>query len=112
MLKDALAPFVPEGRQPALPASDRLDAAIEAAATALDAKLLIILDQFDEYFLYRTGEDAERRFVDEPARCVNRAEAEERAGRDRRRARPLRRDDDRRARSLGGGDRGCDLCRA
>ena len=36
-----------------------LDAAIEAAATAVDATLLIVLDQFEEYFLYSArGDDA------------------------------------------------------
>jgi WD40 repeat protein len=51
---------------------DGLAEAIEAAAAALDAKLLVILDQFEEYFLYRSREPRPERFADELARCVNR----------------------------------------
>ena len=49
-----------------------LDHAIEAAAEALDSSLLIILDQFEEYFLYRSRERRQGQFADELARCVNR----------------------------------------
>ena len=52
----------------------RLDAAIEAAAYAVDANLVVILDQFEEYFLYRLREPTPERFADELARCVNRAD--------------------------------------
>ena len=53
---------------------DRLDAAIEAASDAVNASLLIMLDQFEEYFLYRSREPAPERFADELARCINRTD--------------------------------------
>ncbi len=40
----------------------------------VDARLLIVLDQFEEYFLYASRESPEGRFADELARCVNRAD--------------------------------------
>ena len=40
----------------------------------MDANLLVILDQFEEYFLYCSREPAPERFADELARCVNRAD--------------------------------------
>jgi WD40 repeat protein len=49
----------------------RLAAAIAAAGEALDGDLLIILDQFEEYFLYRGREPAGRGFVDQLAECVS-----------------------------------------
>jgi WD40 repeat protein len=53
---------------------ERLDAAIEAAAYAVDANLLVILDQFEEYFLYRSRESSPEHFADELARCINRTD--------------------------------------
>src|SRR5690349_4591951 len=47
------------------PAADGLPEVIKAAANAADATLLIILDQFEEYFLYRSGEAHAGRFADE-----------------------------------------------
>ena len=42
------------------------------AAEAADATLLIILDQFEELFLYHPSElSGDRRFATELARCVN-----------------------------------------
>ena len=69
----AVAPFTRAPDRPG-PPEGRLDAAIEAAATAADAGLLVILDQFEEYFLYRSREPVPERFADELARCVNRAD--------------------------------------
>jgi WD40 repeat protein len=69
----AIDPFLAGRARPRLPA-DRLDAAIGAASNAVDACLLIMLDQFEEYLLYRSREPAAERFVDELARCVNRAD--------------------------------------
>jgi WD40 repeat protein len=57
---------------PSGPAPPRLDQAIEAANNAIDATLLLILDQFEEYFLYRTRETGNRPFADELAVCINR----------------------------------------
>jgi WD40 repeat protein len=56
-----------------LPADD-LEAAIEAASEALDATLLIILDQFEEYFLYPEHEAEEKQVAAQVARCVNRTD--------------------------------------
>ena len=69
----AIDPFLAGRAKPRLPA-DQLDAAIGAASNAVDACLLIMLDQFEEYLLYRSREPAAERFVDELARCVNRAD--------------------------------------
>lgn len=55
---------------PELPA-DRLDRAIEIAAESAQAKLLIVLDQFEEYFLYAVQESPPQRFADQLARCIN-----------------------------------------
>ncbi|HEY1515221.1 MAG TPA: WD40 repeat domain-containing protein [Solirubrobacteraceae bacterium] len=46
--------------------------AMEAATAAVDATLLIILDQFEEYFLYRLREAHGGAFADELARCISR----------------------------------------
>jgi WD40 repeat protein len=54
--------------------SGRLDTAIEAAAEAADASLLVILDQFEEYFLYCSREPTPEHFADELARCINQAD--------------------------------------
>jgi WD40 repeat protein len=51
-----------------LPAG-RLDEALAAAADRLDATILVILDQFEEYLLYSSRE--QRQFADELARCIN-----------------------------------------
>ena len=40
----------------------------------MNASLLIMLDQFEEYFLYRSREPTPERFADELARCINRAD--------------------------------------
>ncbi len=60
------------------PAPDRteghLDEAIQAAAKAVNASLLIMLDQFEEYFIYCSDEPVPERFADELARCVNRTD--------------------------------------
>jgi WD40 repeat protein len=69
----AIQPYLPGGAVPALPA-DRLDVTIEAASDAVNASLLIMLDQFEEYFLYQSREPVPGRFADELARCVNRTD--------------------------------------
>ena len=51
-IRRATKPFLDGRPVPDVPGED-LDAAIEAAAYAVDANLLVILDQFEEYFLYR-----------------------------------------------------------
>jgi WD40 repeat protein len=72
-ISTAIEPFL-GGRPAALLPSGRLDTAIEAAAEATDASLLVILDQFEEYFLYCSREPTPERFADELARCINRAD--------------------------------------
>ncbi len=49
----------------------KLAEAVGAAAGALDAYLLIVLDQFEEYFLYHTDEAGAGSFADELIRAVN-----------------------------------------
>jgi WD40 repeat protein len=72
-IREAIEPLVTGHSEPELP-THRLDAAIETAANAADAGLLVILDQFEEYFLYRSREPVPEQFADELARCVNRAD--------------------------------------
>jgi WD40 repeat protein len=69
----AIQPYLAERPCPALP-SDRLDLTIEGASEAVNGSLLIMLDQFEEYFLYRSREPVPERFADELARCINRTD--------------------------------------
>ena len=69
----AIQPYLAGRPVPPLPAGP-LDAAIEAASEALNANLLIMLDQFEEYFLYRSREPVPERFADELALCLNRTD--------------------------------------
>src|ERR1017187_9292799 len=73
-IEHAIKPFLPVGMNEALPREHGLDKAIEAATAATDATLLVILDQFEEYFLYSSRETREGRFADELSRCVSRAD--------------------------------------
>ncbi len=68
---DAVRPYLPDGAVLELPEDD-LEAAIEATGEALDATLLIILDQFEEYFLYPDDRVEQKRVGVQVARCVNR----------------------------------------
>ena len=70
-IREAIIPFLRAVPPPA-PPPDQLEAAIEAASAATDATLLVILDQFEEYFLYRSREARDRLFADELAACINR----------------------------------------
>src|SRR5688500_2508096 len=47
--------------------ADRLD----ACAAAIDGDLLLILDQFEEYFMYHPGEEGRGTFADELPRALN-----------------------------------------
>ena len=69
----AVRPYLANGGMPAR-AGGPLDEVIDAAADAASAGLLIMLDQFEEYFLYRSREPVPERFADELARCVNRTD--------------------------------------
>jgi Novel STAND NTPase 1/Domain of unknown function (DUF4234) len=53
------------------PHSRRLDEAIERASAHAQADILVVLDQFEEYFLYHEVERSERTFADELPRAVN-----------------------------------------
>jgi WD40 repeat protein len=72
-IQQAIIPFLPPDSLP-VPASQRLDEVIEAASRATGATLLLVLDQFEEYFLYRSREARDGRFADEVAACVGRAD--------------------------------------
>ena len=69
----AIEPYLGERPPPRLP-TDQLDAAIEETSGALNTSLLIMLDQFEEYFLYRSREPVPERFADQLARCVTRTD--------------------------------------
>ncbi len=70
---EAVRPYLAEEDLPELPEAD-LEAALEAASAALDATLLVILDQFEEYFLYPDETPEQDRVAAQVARCVNRAD--------------------------------------
>ena len=72
-IRTAIRPYLAGRPEPEL-LTDRLDAVIGAASGAVNASLLIMLDQFEEYFLYRSREPTPERFADELARCINRAD--------------------------------------
>lgn len=63
-----------QAASPAWRAPERLEEALEQASEAADATLLVILDQFEEYFLYRSTEARNSRFADELASCINRGD--------------------------------------
>jgi WD40 repeat protein len=67
---EAIKPYLGESSPPELPA-DRLDLAIKESSDAAGTSLLIMLDQFEEYFLYRSQEPVPEQFADQLARCVN-----------------------------------------
>jgi WD40 repeat protein len=59
------------GAGPASASNGGLADAIASAGSALDATLVIILDQFEEHFSYRLSDGRPDRLADELARCVN-----------------------------------------
>lgn len=77
---EGLISAIEAGVQSRLGASNRavlpreLRGAIAAASEAVDAELLVILDQFEEHLLYHAKAGAEHPLVDELAACVNAAE--------------------------------------
>ena len=72
-IEKAIAPFLPKPSPPGR-TLERLDEVIEAASNAAGATLLVVLDQFEEYFLYRPREAHDGRFADGLAACINRAD--------------------------------------
>ena len=71
-IRDAAAQLAPA--PVAEPSAEHLDDLIAAWSDLLDAQLLIILDQFEEYFLYRPREDAKGSFDDELCRALRRVD--------------------------------------
>ncbi len=69
---DAVRPYLAGDAPLELPEDD-LEGALEAASAALDTTLLVVLDQFEEYFLYADQQPEGKRVADQIARCVNRA---------------------------------------
>jgi WD40 repeat protein len=69
-LASAAAPFVTG--PPQLPTSRRLDATIDALTAQTDARLLVILDQLEEYFLYHGDEAGEGTLASELPRALAR----------------------------------------
>jgi hypothetical protein len=59
----AVRPYLGNGGMPTR-AGGPLDEVIDAAVDAAGADLLIMVDQFEEYFLYRSREPVSERFVD------------------------------------------------
>jgi WD40 repeat protein len=66
-----LQPETDGATPPHFPTGAGLAAAITTAAAAVDATLVIILDQFEEHFRYRLGGSRPEGFADELAGCVN-----------------------------------------
>ena len=69
-LERAARPLIKGDEELAL-GRDALEAAIEDVVAAADATPLVILDQFEEHFLYAADDDA---FDDELAHCINRVD--------------------------------------
>src|ERR1700722_3982692 len=67
-IETAIQPFLGAAAPSPLPRS--LPDAVRAAALAVDAELLIVLDQFEEYLLYHAQGTAGGSFTDELARSV------------------------------------------
>ncbi|HEX3359865.1 MAG TPA: WD40 repeat domain-containing protein [Solirubrobacterales bacterium] len=67
----AIAPYLAAGSAPEMPVGD-LEAALAAASEAIDATLLLVLDQFEEYFLYPDDAPEEERIAAQLDRCVAR----------------------------------------
>ncbi|MGN6816898.1 MAG: NACHT and WD repeat domain-containing protein, partial [Solirubrobacterales bacterium] len=66
---EAIRPYLGEQKAPELPEAD-LVGALEAASEALDGTLLVILDQFEEYFLYPDEASEQDQIAAQIARCV------------------------------------------
>ena len=64
--------FVPGGGEVELPESSRLDELVEAASASLQAKILLILDQFEEYFVYHESNDGDGTVAAELPRLLSR----------------------------------------
>jgi hypothetical protein len=70
-IESAVQPWLGSSAAPEL-SRECLADTIAAAAGAVDAHLVVILDQFEEYLRYRTSERPAERFADELADCLAR----------------------------------------
>jgi hypothetical protein len=71
-IEQSIEPFLAHDKPaPTIP-RDGLRAAVEAATAATSSTLLLILDQFEEYFNYHATEGGGGTFPDQLAACVNR----------------------------------------
>lgn len=70
-LAAAVHPYLDDGAELDLPEDD-LERALELASAALEATLLVVLDQFEEHFLYPELGPEEEHVAAQIARCVNR----------------------------------------
>lgn len=68
-LERAIDPYRTERAAPSLP-RESLQTAFQAAVVQTGASCLVMLDQFEEYFLYRHAEGHRTAFVDELAACI------------------------------------------
>lgn len=66
---EAIRPYLGEQEAPELPEAD-LAAALEVAGEAVDGTIAVILDQFEEYFLYPDEAPEQDRIAAQIARCV------------------------------------------
>jgi hypothetical protein len=71
-VKDSVARALNSQTFEPLPSSSTLTQTLQAWVERVDGELFIILDQFEEYFLYRSQEDGEGTFAVELPRAVNR----------------------------------------
>jgi hypothetical protein len=71
-IQAAAAELMPHLARSSGAAPSRLDETIEASAQRVEGKVLVILDQFEEYFLYQRGDERDGGFAVELARAVNR----------------------------------------
>ncbi|MGA2483770.1 MAG: WD40 repeat domain-containing protein [Candidatus Acidiferrales bacterium] len=69
-IQEAAAPFLP-AQQPPLDSPANLSQALEFYSERTNASLLIILDQFEEYFLYHPQADGNGAFDEDFSRAVN-----------------------------------------
>ena len=71
-IEEAIRPFLVDPEKPPELPTDDLATACELAAAAIDSTLLLILDQFEEYFNYHPTGGGQGTFPDQLAACINR----------------------------------------
>src|SRR6185503_6953724 len=73
-LHEALTPLVPDRANVPAEGLLELPEILKAWSEAIDGDLFIILDQFEEYFLYHANEDGDNSFAVQFPRAVNRTD--------------------------------------